>query len=1496
VNLFALQLTIDGIDVGTLSDGANNALSVLVVSAPDAAVGTITIPSPDGSLSVAYSSVASVLKEEVQSALDALYGTVGTDPVVHNAQAFVMSTLTDESLHATTTRIGIVLQNDAIGTNLASLRVNDFLDVGNLTLSSGTAYLSSLGSPLRLLFAGLSESASEVTDPRVVFDPTWGTDGRWIMSEMVVRVDSKTQSIAGGGQIFLAVSDTSDPTGGWTALQIDPDPLRKYGADFPTLGVNEDGVYLSVDLLDGPGGPEDNTTTIISVPRSDLDVTGPQHPKLDNISILTPYGVSNVQDNPLPFTQPVIDFGSSANSEPLLTTGLIRSDIVGNALGQQETPTGFDPTPAVLSASQPPYGPMLQNGGPLIETGGNKFQTAAYKVGNYIWIAFGTDDNGRAAVRWVELTSDSKASDSTPTSVVQTGIISDSKLDLYYPSIAVNSSGDIVIGFTGSSDTQYPSAYAKVGHVNASDPTDVTFGAITLLQQGNGDYKVFPRTHGSRWGDYSSMVPDPVVPHHFWSFQEYTSKEDEWAINVTEINADPSIATTLRPFVQDDVFTTNDETTLASTTSVLANDRDLNSVPLTLSARLTLQPAHGTLTFNSDGTFAYKPYTSFYGTDFFEYQAVNADNSSMPATVTINVLNVNDAPSGEDNTVGPIGDQAVYTFSATDFGFSDDSDIPPNALLAVKIVSLPSVGTLSNNAVAISAGDSISAADLAAGAFRFTAPTLFATTATFNFQVQDDGGTDNSGTDLDPTQRTMMILHENHPPLASNESYNDNANTTLTISNPSLGVLKHATDADGDSITVAAVMGSSTTATITPSSPATVATDNGSVTLYSDGHFTYTPGSGFTGIDTFKYNVGDGQSSNNLSSFATVAINVTNTTIAPTGADNTVGGPSNLFYENHTYTFLAGDFQFSDANSPANTFVAVKITTVPALGTLTFQGAAITQSQINAGYFVQVGNITSGDFRFTPAADTYSIGATVYSSFNFQVQSSATTNNLDLTAKTMKFIVTRLNHEPMGHDNTINISRTAPYQFTAADFGFSDPNDSPSNNLKAIKISSLPVAGSLLFNGTPITQAQVNADYRVLSTDLAAGKLAYAVPTGKSALASFMFQVQDDGGTGGAGVDLDQQPNTMTLFHSPVGMDKVINIGPNVSYAFAVADFGYSDPGDNPADPFGAVKIATLPAAGTLKDNGVLVVSGQTIPVADINAGKLVFTPATGAGFSLPYAYFTFSVVDSSGDVSQKVDSTTGQLVPATWKITINVVPSVGGTVYSDNNNNGTIDTGELKIQGVAIHLFGMTSNGDAVNLTTITDVNGQYLFAGIKPGSYTVSEDQPYAIREASNGSNSLSVALTLTSGSSLNNNFSEGGIDTRTPAQGGVLQDVSGLKQELLASTPSSGIRIATGPTNPDLWDSVLTGWDNLQSVQLALSSNLAYATLTVTDKQGNVRVLRIYQDPRNNHGTLSDGTITPPTGSTARFFIDAVGTNGQYIVRVCGTAAQFGLNLLG
>ena len=42
------------------------------------------------------------------------------------------------------------------------------------------------------------------------------------------------------------------------------------------------------------------------------------------------------------------------------------------------------------------------------------------------------------------------------------------------------------------------------------------------------------------------------------------------------------------------------------------------------------------------------------------------------------------------------------------------------------------------------------------------------------------------------------------------------------------------------------------------------------------------------------------------------------------------------------------------------------------------------------------------------------------------------------------------------------------YTFAAADFGFTDPNDTPANALAAVKVTSLPAAGSLKLNGVAV--------------------------------------------------------------------------------------------------------------------------------------------------------------------------------------------------------------------------------------------------------------------------------------------------------------------------------------------------------------------------------------------------------------------------------------------
>ena len=66
------------------------------------------------------------------------------------------------------------------------------------------------------------------------------------------------------------------------------------------------------------------------------------------------------------------------------------------------------------------------------------------------------------------------------------------------------------------------------------------------------------------------------------------------------------------------------------------------------------------------------------------------------------------------------------------------------------------------------------------------------------------------------------------------------------------------------------------------------------------------------------------------------------------------------------------------------------------------------------------------------------------------------------------------------------------------------------------------------------------------------------------------------------------------------------------------------------------------------------------------------------------------------------------------------------GYVYIDNNNDGIKEAGEPGIAGVKIILTGTNDLGQSVKVTTTTDANGYYIFSGLRPGTYTVTEVQP--------------------------------------------------------------------------------------------------------------------------------------------------------------------------
>ncbi|MBC7081435.1 MAG: tandem-95 repeat protein [Thermoplasmatales archaeon] len=99
-----------------------------------------------------------------------------------------------------------------------------------------------------------------------------------------------------------------------------------------------------------------------------------------------------------------------------------------------------------------------------------------------------------------------------------------------------------------------------------------------------------------------------------------------------------------------------------------------------------------------------------------------------------------------------------------------------------------------------------------------------------------------------------ISLRRNNPPVANDDYYTTNEDTKLTVNAP--GVLGNDSDADGDTLTAVLVNGPT----------------HGSLTLNSNGSFTYTPHANYSGQDSFTYKAYDGQDYSNIS---TVYITIT---------------------------------------------------------------------------------------------------------------------------------------------------------------------------------------------------------------------------------------------------------------------------------------------------------------------------------------------------------------------------------------------------------------------------------------------------------------------------------------------------------------------------------------------------------------------------------------------------------------------------------------------
>jgi hypothetical protein len=159
-----------------------------------------------------------------------------------------------------------------------------------------------------------------------------------------------------------------------------------------------------------------------------------------------------------------------------------------------------------------------------------------------------TELNNRVAIRWYRI----RAADNV---LLESGTISDSDLDLFFPSIAVNPLGTVVLSFNGCSINSLVSCYAMAGQTVGGV---TSFGNRLLLMSGSTSYHGLDELQAelngdppvSRWGDYTTTSVDPSDPNRFWTIQMFPSDSANdyvWSTRITELVTTPLPLLSIKP-------------------------------------------------------------------------------------------------------------------------------------------------------------------------------------------------------------------------------------------------------------------------------------------------------------------------------------------------------------------------------------------------------------------------------------------------------------------------------------------------------------------------------------------------------------------------------------------------------------------------------------------------------------------------------------------------------------------------------------------------------------------------------------------------------------------------------------------------------------------------------------------------------------------------------------------------------------------------------------
>ncbi len=331
------------------------------------------------------------------------------------------------------------------------------------------------------------------------------------------------------------------------------------------------------------------------------------------------------------------------------------------------------------------------------------------------------------------------------------------------------------------------------------------------------------------------------------------------------------------PVANDDSYSLEeDEAFVAAAVTVLDNDTDVDGDGLT--AVLVADVTDGTLTLNANGTFSYTPEANYTGSDSFTYQAHDGSEPSLPATVSLTVNPLNDAPVANADAYGTDED-ALLSLNAASGVLANDTDVESEPLSAV-LVSDVAHGSLTLNAD---------------GSFAYSPDPDYTGSDSFSYRADD--GADLSGV----ATVTITVNPLNDAPVANDDAFTIDEDGTITTVAP--GILGNDLDVDGDALSATLISDVS----------------HGSLTFNADGSFSYTPEANYYGPDGFTYRAGDGTAA---SAPATVTFTINPLNDAPDAGNDAYRVTTD---EDDTFTVPAPGLLVNDSDVEGSPLTAVLV-------------------------------------------------------------------------------------------------------------------------------------------------------------------------------------------------------------------------------------------------------------------------------------------------------------------------------------------------------------------------------------------------------------------------------------------------------------------------------------------------------------------------------------------------------------------------------------------